>query len=145
MVLHPWIAGLSASSHPRPLLFVARRFRLMAAILLVVWPMSACYRWGPLPAPEKGFGHADHVRVRTPEGRQLVVWYPQVVGDSLFGTSNAARKDTQDIRLGNPGALQMGQSGAGIAIVGGLMAGVLVLVWQLFLDVKHHIEQVKIP
>jgi len=109
-----------------PPLFAVRRYRLVAVVLLLVWPISACFYWRPLPAPEKGFGYARHVWVRTPQGRQLVVWYPQMAGDSLFGTSSAARKDTQDIRLGNLGALQMRHSEAGpVILVGVGIAAVL--------------------
>jgi hypothetical protein len=127
-VLYPFGAGLHSSPRSGPLVFAARRFRLMAAILLVVWPLSACYFWEPLPAPEKGFGrNVDSVRVRTPDEEELVVWHPILKGDSLFGASSPAHRDSIDTRLGNLRDLRMRHRNVvGSVVYIGIGAGLLV-------------------
>jgi len=88
--------------------FAARRLRLVAGILLVVWPLSGCYFWEPLPAPERGFGrNVDSVRVRTPDEEEHVLWFPRLTRDSLFGASNPAHGDSLDARFGDLHALRM--------------------------------------
>jgi len=108
MVRPRFSAALPASVRARPLLFAARRFRFSALILLFAWPISGCYRWVPLPAPDAGFGRSvDHVRLRTAQGRELEVWYPQLRGDSLYGASTSQRRDSTDVRLGGMSTLQI--------------------------------------
>jgi len=121
------------------LVFAARRFRLVAAILLLVWPLSACYFWEPLPAPETGFGrNVDSVRVSTADEEEHVVWNPQLKGDSLFGASNPAHKDSLDARFGDLHELRVRQrSVAGSVVFIGLGAGLIVgLITVMVSEVK---------
>jgi hypothetical protein len=133
MVIHRFNSGPSTSSRSRPRLLVARRFRLVALVLLVVWPISSCHYWSDLPAPEKGFGQdEDHVRVRTPDGRELVVWYPRLTGDSLFGAASRSRSDSVDIRLGNLSEIELRRTDATtptlmIVLIGGVIAAAAVV------------------
>lgn len=102
------------------LLFLARRFRLAAAILVLSWPVSACTSWQSLPMPQPTNAH--HVEVLTPSGRELTVWYPELKGDSLFGAASPDRKSTADIRLGDLRTLKIRRFSAGRTVL--LVAGV---------------------
>ena len=108
MVIHRFGGGRLSPFGSRPLRFAASWLSLVAVTLLAVWSSASCHYWRELPAPEKGFGQdVDHVRLRTQEGRELVVWYPRLSGDSLFGAASRDRRDSLDIRLGNVSELEL--------------------------------------
>ncbi len=106
-------------------------FRSSAATLALAWVLSACTSWRPLPAPQLSFSsNVERIRLRIPGRGEIVVWYPEVRGDSLFGASSRDLKDSRDIRLGNIRSLQIRRFSATrtVALVAGVTVGGFLLV-----------------
>ncbi len=102
------------------------RIRPASVLLLLAWPLSACTSWRPLPSPQPIARNVERVQVLTPSGGKVLLWYPEVKGDTLVGATNQFRRGGPDIRLGNVQSLKIRRFSAGrtVLLITGIVVGI---------------------